>query len=112
MFKNDKFGGSVAENYRAFTMLSPWIFRCLLDKEFKPPLPVLPPHAKHRNKWTMKENAAWLKVRGIKIAQKSSASERKSQVEKYFNQPNGPPSVVPNITPSSSDIRHLLLLLF
>ena len=60
----------------------------------------------------MKENAAWLKVRGIKIAQKSSASERKSQVDGYFNQPNGPPSVVPNITPSSSDIRHLLLLLF
>jgi hypothetical protein len=60
----------------------------------------------------MKENATWLKVRGIKIAQKSSASERKSQVDRYFNQPNGPPSVVPNITPSSSDIRHLLLLLF
>jgi hypothetical protein len=60
----------------------------------------------------MKENAAWLKVRGIKIAQKSSASERKSQVDRYFNQPNGPPSVVPNITPSSSDIRQLLLLLF
>jgi hypothetical protein len=60
----------------------------------------------------MTENAAWLKVRGIKIAQKSSASERKSQVEKYFNQPTGPSSVVPNITPSSSDIRHLLLLLF
>jgi hypothetical protein len=60
----------------------------------------------------MKENAAWLKVRGIKIAQKASASERKSQVERYFNQPNGPHSVVPNITPSSSDICHLLLLLF
>jgi hypothetical protein len=60
----------------------------------------------------MKENAAWLKVSGIKIAQKASAAERKSQVERYFNQPNGPPSVVPNITPSSSDICHLLLLLF
>jgi hypothetical protein len=57
-------------------------------------------------------NAAWLKVRGIKIAQKSSAAERTSQVEGYFNQPNGPPSVVPNITPSSTNIRHLLLLLF
>jgi hypothetical protein len=48
----------------------------------------------------------------IKIAQKSSASERKSQVDGYFNQPNGPPSVVPNITPSSADICELLLLLF
>jgi hypothetical protein len=44
MFKNEKFGGYVAENYRALTTLSPWIFRCLLDKEFTPALPVLPPH--------------------------------------------------------------------
>jgi hypothetical protein len=29
MFKNEKFGGYVAENYRALTMLSPWIFWCL-----------------------------------------------------------------------------------
>jgi hypothetical protein len=112
MFKNEKFGGYVAENYRALTMLSPLIFWCLLDKEFTPSLPVLPPHAKPRDKWTMKENAAWLKVRGIKIAKKFSASERTSQVDRYFNQPNGPPSVVPNITPSSTDICHLLLLLF
>jgi hypothetical protein len=26
MFKNETFGGYVAENYRAFTMLSPWVF--------------------------------------------------------------------------------------
>jgi hypothetical protein len=50
MFKNETFGGFVAENYRALTMLSPWIFRCLLDKEFSPPLPVLPPHEKPRDK--------------------------------------------------------------
>jgi hypothetical protein len=36
MFKNEKFGGFVAENHRALTMLSPWIFGCLLDKEFSP----------------------------------------------------------------------------
>jgi hypothetical protein len=104
------FGGFFADNYRALTMLSPWIFRCLLDKEFSPPLPVL--HEKPRDKWTMKENAACLKVRGIKVVQKSLAFERTSQVDGYFNQPNGPPSVVPNITPSSTDICHLLLLLF
>jgi hypothetical protein len=50
--------------------------------------------------------------RGIKVAKKSSAAERTSQVDGYFNQPNGPPSVVLNITPSSTNIRHLLLLLF
>jgi hypothetical protein len=58
----------------------------------------------------MKENATRLKVRGIKVAQKSSSARRK--LDGYFNQPNGPPTVVPNIIPSSSDICHLLLLLF
>jgi hypothetical protein len=42
----------------------------------------------------------------------SSGAERTSQVDAYFNQPNGPPSVVPNTSPSSTDICHLLLLLF
>jgi hypothetical protein len=81
MFKNEIFCGFVAQNYCALTMLSPWIFRCLLDKEFSPPLPVLPTHEKPRDKWTMKENAAWLNVRGIKVAQKSLAAERTSQVD-------------------------------
>jgi hypothetical protein len=36
MFKNAKFGGFVAENYPALTILSPWIFGCLLEKEFPP----------------------------------------------------------------------------
>jgi hypothetical protein len=112
IFNNETFGGFVAENYRALTMLSPWLFLCLLDKVLSPPIFVLPPHEKPRDNWTMKENAAWLKVRGIKVAQKSSAAERTSQVDGYFNQPNGPPSVVLDITPSSTNIRHLLLLLF
>ncbi len=42
MFKNEKFGGFVAENYRAFVMLSPWLFRCILDDEFAPRVSVLP----------------------------------------------------------------------
>jgi hypothetical protein len=111
MFKNEKFGEFVAENYRALTMLSPWIFRCLLDKEFLPVL-VLPSPNKPREKWTMQENAVWFKVRGIKVAYKSSAAERTSLVDGYFNQPEGPPTVVPNTTPLATDIRHLLLLLF
>jgi hypothetical protein len=112
MFKNEKFGGFVAENYRALTMLSPWIFRCLLDKEYSPTPPMLPSTGKPRDKWTMKENAAWLKVRGIKFPHKSTAAERTSLVDGYYNEPNGPPAVVPNTTPSAHKIRHLLVLLF
>jgi hypothetical protein len=73
---------------------------------------VLPPPEKPRDKWTMKENATWLKVRSIKFAYKSSAAERTSLVDGYFNLPDGPPAMVPNTTPSATDIRHLLLLLF
>jgi hypothetical protein len=50
--------------------------------------------------------------KGYQNSSKSSALERTGQVDRYFNQLNGHFSVVPNITPSSTDIRHLLLLLF
>jgi hypothetical protein len=46
------------------------------------------------------------------VESKGYQNSSKILVDRYFNQPNGPPSMVPNITPSSADIRHLLLLLF
>jgi hypothetical protein len=52
--KNEKIGGWVAENYRAFTMISPWLFICLSDDEFAPSGIVLPPSGKLRSKWTVK----------------------------------------------------------
>ena len=68
MFKNDKFGGFVAENYRAMTMLPPWLFRCLLENEFAPKVVTLASLDKPRAKWTVKEkNNGWLKVRGITL---------------------------------------------
>jgi hypothetical protein len=96
MFKDGKFGGFVAENYRALTMLSPWLFGCLLDEQFSPSEPEVPSANKPRDKWTMKENAAWLKVRGIKVWQKTSATERASFVDELFNGPAGIPALVPN----------------
>jgi hypothetical protein len=60
----------------------------------------------------MKENATWLKVRGIKFVYKSSAAERTSLMDDYFNLPDGPPAMVPNTTPLATGIHRLLLLLF
>jgi hypothetical protein len=67
MFKNDKFGGFVAENYPSMTMLLPWLFRCLMEKEFSPKVVTLPSLDKPRAKWSVKENNRWLKVRGITL---------------------------------------------
>ena len=111
-YNSDKFGGWVAENYRAMTMLSPWLFRCLLDDQMAPRVTVLPPTNKPRGKWTLKENTAWLKVRGIKVPPKTSATERRKIVEGHFTDPLGPPAVLPDTTPSAREMWHLLLLLF
>jgi hypothetical protein len=73
MFTTDKFGEFVAENYRALTMLSPWLFRCLQKPEFEPKVTVLPPATKPYSKWTVQENLGWLKVRRIEVPPKVPA---------------------------------------
>ncbi len=112
MFKNAKFGGFVAENYRALTMISPWLFRCLLENEFQPRVIVLPPTDKPRSKWTIKENTAWLRVRGIKVPANIPAVELTDLVNNYCIDPTGPPSILTNTAPTPEDIRRLLSLLF
>ena len=112
MFKNDKFGGFVAENYRALTMLLPWLFRCLLQKEFAPKIVTQPPVGKPRAKWTIKENIAWLKGRGIKLPAKMPAIVRTSIVENYHTRSTGTPALVPDTAPTASEIRELVILLF
>ena len=60
----------------------------------------------------MKENAAWLQVRGIKVWQTTSAAERRNFVDGYFNDPAGIPALVPSTTPSAKEVRQLVMLLF
>ncbi len=112
MFKNDKFGGFVAENYRAMTMLSPWLFRCLLENEFAPKVVTLASLDKPQAKWTVKENNGWLKVRGITLPANMPAVVRRSIVASYHNSPDGPPKLVADTSPTSSTIRELVVLLF
>ncbi len=111
-FKNEKFGGWVAENYRAFTMIAPWLFSCLSDDEFAPRVIVLPPSGKLRSKWTIKENKAWLRVRGIKVSPKTTAEKLKKIVDDHHTNPLGPPKVISDTTPTAKEMRHLIVLLF
>ena len=112
MFKNDKFGGFVAENYRALAMLSPWLFRCLLHSDFIPKTCILAPQGKPRSKWTVKENNAWLKSRCIPIPTRISAKERTALVDWHFTRPGGPPPRYENTAPSVTDMRQKLCLMF
>jgi hypothetical protein len=112
MFKNEKFGGYVAENYRALTMLSPWLFRCLLKDEFIPTAPMVAPEQKPRSKWSRKENTGWLQLRGLSIPPKMSATGLIALVDSYFKAPSGPPAVQSFTPPSVADIRQLLVLLY
>jgi hypothetical protein len=111
LFKSNKFGGFVAENYQALTMLSPWLFRCLLSKEFTPKVIKLPPLGKPCAKWTVQENSAWLKERGITLPTNMSTMVRRSIVEDHHNNPAGPQPMVQNTVPSAG-VRELVVLLF
>jgi hypothetical protein len=53
-----------------------------------------------------------LKVRGIIVPAKMHAVVLRSIVEKYFQDPSGPPAELPITTPTVDDIRYLILLLF
>lgn len=112
MFKNEKFGGFVAENYRALTHLAPWLFRCFLEDKFAPTILVLPPENKPRTQWTMKENKGWLRSRGIKIPTKIKAAELTELVETYHATPEGPPPLKPMSIPPAADMRKLIILMY
>ncbi len=112
MFKNEKFGGYVAENYRALTMLSPWLFRCLLENEFIPKAPAVAPDQKPRSKWSKLENTGWLQLRGLPVPPKICAAELTTLVDSYFIAPTGPPEVQTFTAPAVADIRQLLVLLY
>jgi hypothetical protein len=112
MFKNGKFGGYVAENYRALTHLSPWLLRCLLEDRFAPKVPVLAPRNKPRAKWTIKENTEWLKVRRIKVPAPMPAVELTSFMDQYFTAVDGLPPLQPSTIPTAPQMRCLVWLLF
>jgi hypothetical protein len=85
-FKDDRFGGFVAENYSAMAMIMPWLSHILeettMERSEAEPVPDL--LVKPVEKWTGKESKAWLKARGIKNTAKMTAPEARSTVAKLL----------------------------
>jgi hypothetical protein len=96
-FKDDKFGGFVAENYSAMAMLVPWLSHVLEEHDCQPGEKNIAPDptAKPVSKWNGKECKAWLAERGIKGTSKMDAATAKEEVCGYF-QKGITLAVVPN----------------
>jgi len=114
-FKDEKFGGYVAENYRAITMILPWLSRILEEESMQPTEDVEPPDQSEKPyaKWNGKECKAWMAQRGIRGLSSVPAAEAKQMVRDYLSgDPANIPAVVVNharhIPPGT--IRQLALL--
>jgi hypothetical protein len=107
-FKDDKFGGWVAETYRAMLMVGPWLFRILEEKALKVKAfdRLLP--GKDPNDYTLQEYNDWLTMQGIK-ASTLKQPEAKSKVMGYINSRRIPPlKKPPHKNVSVADMRSLV----
>jgi hypothetical protein len=93
-FKDEKFGGYVAENYSAVTMVVGWVSRVLQEASLQPGVPdVVPdPSIKNVKNWTGKDCKAWLKERGLNTSM--NAEDAKKIVSNYLT---GPQEQIPEI---------------
>jgi hypothetical protein len=110
-FKDDKFGGFVAENYSAVTMVLVWLSRVLTEAKQQPgPSTVVPdPTLKDVEHWTGIECKAWLKERGQNSTY--TASSAREKVSDFLKGPeNDMPVVIPNVA-RTTDPQLIRLLL-
>ena len=124
-FKDDNFGGFVAENYAAVAMLLPWLssvleMSCMAPAEEKAPVAVPDPKVKKYKDWTMDENRKWMSLRKIKPISGGNAQDLKEQVQKCISEnpeleipvpepePGGPRPRCPRDEPPAT-LRSLLL---
>lgn len=98
LYKDEKFGGYVAENYSAITMVNVWLSRILQEKSMRPgpPAAVPDPAIKPIARWTGVECKAWLKERGQPYST-YAAHEAREIVSDFLK---GPQSQVPPIIPN------------
>ena len=89
-FKDEKFGGFVAENYSAMAMVIPWISHILEEQMMLPSKTCDVPDAliKPIEQWNGKECKAWLVKHGHKGCSSMKAAEAKSKVKEYFDGEN------------------------
>jgi hypothetical protein len=81
--KDEKFGGFTAEGYRAMTLTSLYIYRCLLEISLQPP-PRRDTNPKPQKEWTRQDNLNWMHVRGIDYSRKILLPESREMVRGYM----------------------------
>ena len=108
-YNGDGFGGWLAENYLAMARLIPW-FYSQLDKlrEEDESYEGDPTTDPKESFWTKKQNAAWLKARGLPVPQKSSATELRELVLEYLVSSDSPPEIVTKPTVTGKGVMSML----
>jgi hypothetical protein len=109
-YKDDKFGGFNAESYRAMTMVSTQLHRCLNETALLPP-PPRGDNPRPQKEWTKEDNINWMCLRDVKFSSKSSAPEARAQVKQLLEMPTSsqPPVVnTPRVPVKTVEMRQLV----
>ena len=104
-YNGEGFGGWLAENYLAMARLSPWFYSQLDKLGEDEPYPGDPTN--EPTYWNKKQNAAWLRARGLKVPAKISAAELKEIVLGHLSS-DSPPDIIPKPAVTSKDVMALL----
>jgi hypothetical protein len=111
-FKNNKFGGFVAENYRAVTMILPWFSNILLEKEFdgsSVSIDYSLIEERPLDKWTVPCIKHWLRARGFEVDRDWNKPELLEELRNHHGKSNLP--IVDEPTPptcTALEIRELV----
>ncbi len=111
-YKDEKFGGFTAETYRAMTMISCFLYQCLLENDLEPP----PPRGLNPNpqkEWTKQDNMNWMYLRGIDHSSSITAPEAREQVRILMAKRKTPKVVnSPREPITTEEIRNLVWRMF
>jgi hypothetical protein len=103
-YKGGKFGGWVSEHYLGFARIAKWFYSQIANlsdvEEWTEP-------QTHYSTWTLKDNRAWLRLRGLTPTE-SNAAAAKGMVRQMMLQPGGPPEPVPDKCGPVSDVIEVI----
>jgi hypothetical protein len=109
-YKDDKFGGFNAESYRAMTMVSTQLYRCLLETPLLPS-PARGDNPKPQKEWTKEDNINWMYLSSVKHSTKITAPEARAQVRTLLELPllaQPPVDKTPKEPVTTEEIRQLV----
>jgi hypothetical protein len=111
-YKDDKFGGFTAKTYQSMTILSCWLYRCLLEDDLVPPKPRGLNH-QPQSKWIREDNLNWMYERDIEYPSLITAPEEKQMVSRFMKMRRRPPLVnKPRVTITTAEIRILVARMY